>query len=624
MNKNIIKSLILSVITVLMCLAISPYVHAVVNDDQPITDERWVISEIYEADSGNKYVEFYNNSTNDGLGWGDYFINLPVNSDLLELMEVFGFQHIKQHAFKVIDLGDSWYSTLAFNLLKAYGLDSSAFTEISDALEEEDDYSYQRCLYYKDGRPLLSNKFYYGKKTKGKEINCSNSSVRPINLMGRTGVCKGLRLNEIQSYAENDEQFIELYNASSQPIDLGSCYVAKSQDDADKAYAMDHETLKPGEFYTQYLNDDDGVGLKLNERSGKVVLFDGDRRTEVDKESYSGMREDTSWALGGDDNWHMTYTVTPGEPNEIDELKPCEEEGYERNPKTNRCTKSVESTDSSKWLATLLGLSTDESSPSSTLTPCKEGYYRNPETNRCKKITSSSSGSSDSDTSSLASSSTLTPCKEGYYRNPETNRCKKIESTSSTSTTSSSSLSPCPTGYYRNPETNRCKKLATTSSSTLTPCKEGYERNPATNRCVKKTTTNKTSELTPCKEGYERNPKTNRCRKKTNADDDAKYPVNTTDKKNGTDDKNKRSQLTLIIALVAGGLLCLAVIIWQYREAIRQHLNKVFGRSDNVIHLDGTSDSHAGTNSRTKNQIEMSKGNSDNDDSADPAPIEFK
>ena len=584
MNKNIIKSLILSVITVLMCSAISPYAHAVVNDDQPITDERWVISEIYEADSGNKYVEFYNNSTNDGLGWGDYFINLPVNSDLLELMEVFGFQHIKQHAFKVIDLGDSWYSALAFNLLKAYGLDSSAFTEISDALEEEDGYSYQRCLYYKDGRPLLSNKFYYGKKTKGKEINCSDSSVRPINLMGRTGVCKGLRLNEIQSYAENDVQFIELYNASSQPIDLGSCYVAKSQDDADKAYAMDHETLKPGEFYTQYLNDDDGVGLKLNERSGKVVLFDGDRRTEVDKESYSGMRGDTSWALGGDDNWHMTYTVTPGEPNEIDELKPCEEEGYERNPKTNRCTKSVESTDSSNWLAALLGFSTDES----------------------------------------LSSSTLTPCKEGYYRNPETNRCKKIESTS---TTSSSSLSPCPTGYYRNPETNRCKKLTTASSSTLTPCKEGYERNPATNRCVKKTTTNSTSELTPCKEGYERNPKTNRCRKKTNVDDDAKYPVNTTDKKNGTDDKNKRSQLTLIIALVAGGLLCLAVIIWQYREAIRQHLNKVFGRSDNVIHLDDASDSHTDANSQTKNQTKIPKGNSDNDDSADsadPAPIEFK
>ena len=568
----------------LTCLAISSYAHAVVNDDQPITDERWVISEIYEADSGNKYVEFYNNSTNDGLGWGDYFINLPVNSDLLELMEVFGFQHIKQHAFKVIDLGDSWYSTLAFNLLKTYGLDSSVFAEISDALEEEDGYSYQRCLYYKDGRPLLSNKFYYGKKTKGKEINCSDSSVRPINLMGRTGVCKGLHLNEIQSYAENDEQFIELYNASSQPIDLGYCYVAKSQDDADKAYAMDHETLKPGEFYTQYLNDDDGVGLKLNERSGKVVLFDGDRRTEVDKESYSSMKEDTSWALGGDDSWHMTYTVTPGEPNEINELKPCEEEGYERNPITNRCTKSVESTDSSKWLASLLGFSTDES----------------------------------------LSSSTLTPCKEGYYRNPETNRCKKIEPISSASTTNSSSLSPCPTGYYRNLETNRCKKLATTSSSALTPCKEGYERNPATNRCVKKATTNSTSELTPCKEGYERNPKTNRCRKKTNADDDAKYPVNTTDKKNGTDDKNKRSQLTLIIALAVGGLLCLAVIIWQYREAIRQHLNKVFGRSDNVIHLDDASDSHAGTNLQTKNQTKTPKGNSDNDDSADPAPIEFK
>ena len=607
-------------------VAIGVPAHAAVDDDQPITNERWVISELAESDSGDKYIEFYNNSTNDGLGWGDYFVNLPVDSKLLELMEVFGFQHIKQHAFRVVNLSDSWYSTLAFNLLKTYGLDANAFTEIADALEEEDGYSYQRCLYYQDGQPLMSNKFYYGKKTKGKEINCSDSSIRPTNLMERTGVCQGLRLNEIESYEENDEQFVELYNATLQPINLGNCYIAKSKDEGAKTYALDNIELASGELYTQPLNDSDAVELKLTEKSGEVALIDGDRRTLVDSVKYRVTSEDTSYALGADDEWHMTYNVTPDQPNVIEELKPCEEEGYERNPDTNRCVKSADDKESSdlSWLEELLDIKTSSSSTSG-LTPCKEGYYRNPATNRCKKITNSSdsstgASSSSSNSSNSSSSSALVPCKTGYYRNPATNRCKKIEST--TSATSTSSLASCPTGYYRNSETNRCKKLTTTStSSTLTPCKEGYERNPETNRCRKKTTTDSTSKLTPCKEGYERNPETNRCRKKTSDDGDAKYPIKTTDQKDGTtEEQERRSNLTLIIALAVGGALCLGIIIWQYRDSIKRRWDKLCGRNDNIVQIDDSPQPSANDNPLFKDS--SPKGDDIKGD--DPAPIEFK
>jgi hypothetical protein len=42
---------------------------------------------------------------------------------------------------------------------------------------------------------------------------------------------------------------------------------------------------------------------------------------------------------------------------------------------------------------------------------------------------------------------------------------------------------PCPAGEQRSTETGYCQGSSTVSASTLTPCKEGQERNQATNRC---------------------------------------------------------------------------------------------------------------------------------------------
>lgn len=54
-------------------------------------------------------------------------------------------------------------------------------------------------------------------------------------------------------------------------------------------------------------------------------------------------------------------------------------------------------------------------------------------------------------------------------------------------------------------------RLLESSSSTLTPCKAGQERNLETNRC--RSTASTASALKPCDPGQERNPETNRCRK---------------------------------------------------------------------------------------------------------------
>ena len=450
----------------------------------------------------------------------------------------------------------------------------SVFYEIKGALDESPNYSYQRCQSTdEDGKRVLSDKFYYGKKSAGKAIECSDKSLVET-MSGETGKCEGLKLSEIGSNLYPEEQFVEVSNTSDEIVNLADCYLTLDKEKKDAYLPLEDYELEPGDIHELYLNELDGAPT-LTRTTGIVYLLDNDHDTVTDYYHYREAKKDTSMALSDKDNkWHLTYKMTPGEANVIaeypdcadgqyrdekthkcrvisdesepddkqnnktdDGLVPCKE-GYERNPDTNRCRKIVTEDDVEK-----------------DLTPCKEGYERNPETNRCRKIANADNGSDDSD-----SGSSLTPCREGYYRNPETNRCKKI-----TSSDSSDNLTPCREGYTRNPATNRCVKN-TSTATTLTPCKDGYERNPETNRCVKKKTA---TTLTPCKEGYERNPETNRCVKKKDAKDDkpADYPVKS-ESSAGSD-----STRTLIITLIIIGVLSIGVLIWQYRH----ELSRLFG-----------------------------------------------
>ena len=57
---------------------------AQVIDNNPVTDQRWIISEIYLGTDDYKgaYVELYNNDDHTSLGWKDFVINLPFDIDL--------------------------------------------------------------------------------------------------------------------------------------------------------------------------------------------------------------------------------------------------------------------------------------------------------------------------------------------------------------------------------------------------------------------------------------------------------------------------------------------------------------------------------------------------------------
>ena len=209
-------------------------------------------------------------------------------------------------------------------------------------------------------------------------------------------ICTGLEFSEILSYYVDDatEQFIELYNSTSRPLQIHGCKIRYKK----KLYdlASSPTTVPPSGYYVYHPE----ITLTKNPASENLYELLDINGDLVDAVSLPhGQKSSTSYAVidhsnNGAKNWQITYLITPGLPNIYQEFRTCPA-GKVINESTGNCVN----------VATL----------NSTLKDCEAGKYRNPLTGRCKSY--------DSD-----ESTDLTPCKEGYERNPETNRCRKISS----------------------------------------------------------------------------------------------------------------------------------------------------------------------------------------------------
>ena len=199
--------------------------------------------------------------------------------------------------------------------------------------------------------------------------------------------CKNLQFSEILSYyAETQsEQFVELYNAGSEQILLDGCALRYKN----KLYPLSG-IVKPEGYYVRLAED-----FKLTKNPtnfGTLEIIDTDE-TVVDKLDYpNGQRKGVPYAMIGYDEkgnevWHTTYAMTPGEPNIYQEFKTCET-GKVINEETGNCVKVTEITEKT----------------------CEVGQYLNPLTGRCKKIEVPEEK----------------VCKEGYYFYEPTGRCRKI------------------------------------------------------------------------------------------------------------------------------------------------------------------------------------------------------
>lgn len=204
---------------------------------------------------------------------------------------------------------------------------------------------------------------------------------------GSEGQCKKLQFSEILSYyAEaQSEQFVEFYNAGTEQILLDGCTLKYKN----KIYPLSGIIKSEGYFVRE------ATDFKLTKNPTNSVILeilDVDNSV-VDRLEYpNGQKKGVAYAMigygeKGEELWHTTYALTPGEPNIYQEYKTCEE-GKVINEETGNCVKVTEIVEKT----------------------CAVGQYLNPLTGRCKKIEVGEEKI----------------CKEGYYFYEQTGRCRKV------------------------------------------------------------------------------------------------------------------------------------------------------------------------------------------------------
>ena len=201
--------------------------------------------------------------------------------------------------------------------------------------------------------------------------------------------CKGLIFTEVLSYYDEspNDQFIELHNSTSEQILLDGCSLRYKN----KYYSLSG-IMKPDAYLARYLTD---FSITKNPTtSATIELIDTTSEVLTSLTYPNGQKKATSYALigyqpDGTELWRTTFAPTPGEPNNYQEFRTCEE-GKVINTATGNCVK-----------VTVVKEKT-----------CPAGQYLNPLTGRCNKIPTIKAA---------------TTCIEGYELNPETGRCRKIK-----------------------------------------------------------------------------------------------------------------------------------------------------------------------------------------------------
>ena len=305
----------------LLTLSATSATQAAVVDDTVQSTDGVIISEIYQSDHGS-FIEFYNNSDHDAYGWRQFFLNphtFGIDLPNLNLPPLFDLSSIKPHGTKSVSVQPIWVWA-AINYFEL--MSNNALTEIQDALDEHPGYSYQRCLTRDaDGQPFISDKFYYAKATRGAQLDCASLSLTDQTIYNQPNQCHDIKLNEIYSNAAPDQQFIEVQNTGTTPVDLSTCYL--STDHLTSPQPLGWAVLLPHELYAvgfPYQTTDPNWHA-LGMTGGQVKLLTTNQHAIVDELTYHGQQPNHSYSL--DDNYQWQFTLpTPNSPNQFQITKP--------------------------------------------------------------------------------------------------------------------------------------------------------------------------------------------------------------------------------------------------------------------------------------------------------------
>jgi|TARA_B110000438_G_scaffold285757_1_gene316223 hypothetical protein len=147
---------------------------------------------------------------------------------------------------------------------------------------------------------------------------------------------KGLIINEFlasndATYADEQGDFddwVELYNDSSEPINIGGMYFTDTPND-DKAYLIPNTepsktTIPAGGYLIIWCDDDQEQGVlhvskKLKGGGESVILINSDGTTIIDSYTYDSQTTDISMGRNIDnmDEWIFYNNPTPGASNTL-------------------------------------------------------------------------------------------------------------------------------------------------------------------------------------------------------------------------------------------------------------------------------------------------------------------
>lgn len=400
--------LFIVIVTAITTLFLPAVAHATIDNPATNTSDNIVISEIAPSTTGKGFIEFYNNSTQTSYGWHNFFFNPHMlgidNFPNITLPPIYGLSSLKPHGTAAVTLDQIWL----WAILRYFEFfNNDALNEVSDALDEQPGYSYQRCLTRdKDGNALISDRFYYAKSTRGKQIDCSEIKLYDPKIFDAPNTCKGLKFNEIMTNAPTEQQFVEVKNIGTEPVDLSTCYLTTNQDWYN-AIALGETTLQPGEFYAAGFpyDETDPSSHYLSPTSGHLRILTSNHHALVDELIYTKQKPDTALALDDTNHWQYTTLLTPGKANDFSQpaKQPAPSQKIsQKDPKIKQspAPKPQPTLTKPQLLPTrltthrpTLSLRQPKLSARSLLstrkTPksCPDGYILNPDSNRCNKVT---------------------------------------------------------------------------------------------------------------------------------------------------------------------------------------------------------------------------------------------
>lgn len=453
----------------LLTLSATSATQAAVVDDTVQSTDGVIISEIYQSDHGS-FIEFYNNSDHDAYGWRQFFLNphtFGIDLPNLNLPPLFDFSSIKPHGTKSVSVQPIWV-WVAINYFEL--MSNNALTEVQDALDERPGYSYQRCLTRDaDGQPFISDKFYYAKATRGAQLDCASLGLTDQTIYNQPNQCHDIKLNEIYSNAAPDQQFIEVQNTGTTPVDLSTCYL--SSDHLTTPQPLGATVLLPHELYAAgfpYQTTDPNWHA-LGVTGGQVKLLTTNQHAIVDELTYHVQQPNRSYSL--DDNYQWQFTLpTPNAPNQFQIIDKSITQSAPKTPKAS---------------------ATDQSD-SDNVTTAEVDHSQFDQLNdqfaELDKLDKLTKQLTDSQPDAPAKPATLNkstapepdiwPAKA--FVPPLTTKAPAVKvktaPTRSLLTTRSSRQNPL------KPKVAKAVKLSTKPAKT---CPEGSQLNPATNRCVK-------------------------------------------------------------------------------------------------------------------------------------------